>query len=267
MPSHFRRTMGADLGQVAEASAAFADFADAHRVPSAVRRSMSVALDELLTNTVSYGLARDGAARVTLDVELHPDRLTVTVSDNGKPFDPFARAAPDTTLGVEQRPIGGLGIHLVRQLVEDVRYERRADHNVVVLTKRLVGDTAAPNPGPRTMQITTRTHGDVSIVAIEGKLDSVTSPQAQQALETIISGGGRKVAVDFSRLDYISSAGLRVLLGAAKKLGGVGSAGSDDERGLRTFGLNETVREVFDISGFSKILEVFPSEAEALNGF
>lgn len=111
-----------------------------------------------------------------------------------------------------------------------------------------------------TMEITTRTQGNASIIAIVGKLDSVTSPQAQQALEAIVSGGGRKLAVDFSGLDYISSAGLRVLLGTAKKLAATGGA-------LRTFGLNETVREVFDISGFSAILPVFPSEADALKGF
>ena len=66
--------------------------------------------------------------------------------------------------------------------------------------------------------------------------------------------------MDFSSLNYISSAGLRVLLGIAKKVGAKGG-------GLRTFGLNQTVREVFDISGFSTILPVFPSESDALNGF
>jgi anti-anti-sigma factor len=109
------------------------------------------------------------------------------------------------------------------------------------------------------MEITTRKEGEASVVAIVGKLDSVTAPKAQQALEEIVSGGARKLAVDFSKLDYISSAGLRVLLGIAKKLKATGGA-------LRTFGLNETVREVFEISGFSSILAVFPSEVEALSG-
>ena len=109
------------------------------------------------------------------------------------------------------------------------------------------------------MEITTRRQGEASIVAIVGKLDSATAPQAQQTLEELISGGARTLAIDFSKLDYISSAGLRVLLGIAKKLKATGGA-------LRSFGLNETVREVFDISGFSTILAVFPSEAEALNG-
>ncbi len=146
MPSRCRMLIGSDLGGVARVNATFADFADAHGVPDALRRSMNVALDELLTNTVLYGLADDGG-EVSIDVELHPDRLIVTLSDNGRPFNPFGRSAPDTTLSVEERPIGGLGIHMVRQLVDEVSYERRADRNVVVLTQRLAGGTPASHRG------------------------------------------------------------------------------------------------------------------------
>jgi anti-sigma B factor antagonist len=106
------------------------------------------------------------------------------------------------------------------------------------------------------MQISTRRSNDIHIVAIAGNLDSTTSPEAQKALDAVVAGA-TTVALDFSELDYISSAGLRVLLGAAKKLRGSGGT-------LRMFGLNQSVREVFEISGFSAILAVYPSEAEAL---
>jgi anti-anti-sigma factor len=108
------------------------------------------------------------------------------------------------------------------------------------------------------MEISTRTANDTHIVAIAGNLDSTTSPEAQKALEEVLTTA-RKVALDFSELDYISSAGLRVLLGAAKKLK---AAGGD----LRMFGLNQSVREVFEISGFSTILTVCESEEEAVAG-
>lgn len=109
------------------------------------------------------------------------------------------------------------------------------------------------------MEITTRTQQDVTLVAFAGNLDSNTSPQAQQALDGILTGGGRRMVVDFTAVDYISSAGLRVLLGTAKRLREAGGA-------LRLFGLNETVREVFQISGFSAILAVYATEADALKG-
>ena len=108
------------------------------------------------------------------------------------------------------------------------------------------------------MEIATRTHNDITLVAVAGSLDSNTSPQAQQALDGILANGARKIVIDFSAVDYISSAGLRVMLAMAKRLSGGGA--------LRLFGLNETVREVFDISGFSTILAVFATEAEALKG-
>lgn len=111
------------------------------------------------------------------------------------------------------------------------------------------------------MDISTRTQNGVTVVVFAGSLDSNTSPRAQQAVDETLAAGARKIVVDCTALDYISSAGLRVLLGAAKKLGG-GSGG-----GLRLFGLNETVREVFDISGFSTILALFKTEADALRGF
>ena len=107
------------------------------------------------------------------------------------------------------------------------------------------------------MDIATRTENDVTLVAFRGHLDSKTSPQAQQALDGILADGVRKLVIDFTALDYISSAGLRVLLATAKRASGAGGA-------LRLFGLNETVREVFDISGFSTIFTVCATEADAL---
>jgi anti-anti-sigma factor len=106
------------------------------------------------------------------------------------------------------------------------------------------------------MQISTRTNNDIHIVAITGSMDSATSPEAQKSLTAVLAGA-KKVALDFSGLDYISSAGLRVLLGAAKQLRASGGK-------LGMFGLNQSVKEVFEISGFSTILPIYPSEAEAL---
>jgi anti-anti-sigma factor len=247
----FSTTIGPDPGQIAGVTAAFAEFADAHAVPAPIRRSVSVALDELLNNTIAYGFAGREDGAVSIEVELRPDRLCVTLTDNGRPFNPWGISAPDTALPVEQRQIGGLGIHLARRMMDDVAYHRRADRNVVTLAKLLAGE--------RSMDITTRTQNGITLVVFAGSLDSNTSPKAQQALDGILAAGARKMVVDCTALDYISSAGLRVLLGTAKRLSGGGA--------LRLFGLNQTVREVFDISGFSTILAVFTTEADALKGF
>lgn len=137
MQAGFRITIGVHRGEVARVNAAFAEFAAAHALPASIRRSMLVVLDELLHNTISYGFEGREGGEVSIEVELHPDRLSVTLTDDGKPFNPLGLPAPDTTLSVEQRPIGGLGIHLVRQMMDEVSYHRRTDHNVVTLAKLL----------------------------------------------------------------------------------------------------------------------------------
>ena len=106
---------------------------------------------------------------------------------------------------------------------------------------------------------TTKIDG-VTLVAMEGNLDTNTSVDAQDHINGLIDDGAAKLVVDFEQVDFVSSAGLRVLLATAKKLGGVGG-------NLRICGLNEAVNEVFEISGFSTILEVFPTRAEAMQGF
>ncbi len=110
------------------------------------------------------------------------------------------------------------------------------------------------------MQISVKTTNEVKILAFEGRLDTQTSPDAQQQLIRLIDEGETKILVNLEKLDYISSAGLRVLLVVAKQL-----KTTDGE--LRICSLNEIVKEVFDISGFDRILTISTSESEALEGF
>ncbi len=110
------------------------------------------------------------------------------------------------------------------------------------------------------MQISVKTTNNVKVLAFEGRLDTQTSPDAQQQLTGLIEEGETKILVNLEKLDYISSAGLRVLLVVAKRL-----KATDGE--LRICGLNEVVMEVFDISGFDMILPISASESEALEGF
>jgi anti-sigma regulatory factor (Ser/Thr protein kinase) len=137
MRHRFQMSVGAHPGGVSEVSAAFAEFAESHGMPAGARRSVSVALDELLANALSHGRTGSDPCSMTVEVELDQEHVRVIITDDGPPFDPFGNDAPDTTLSVEQRPVGGLGLHLVRKLMDRVSYERRDDHNVVELVKQL----------------------------------------------------------------------------------------------------------------------------------
>jgi anti-sigma regulatory factor (Ser/Thr protein kinase) len=130
-------SVGADRDGLGKMNEAFAAFTETHAVPDTVRRSVNVALDELLANELTHGMAGRDTGSLTMELELDHERLKLTLTDDGPPFDPFSQAAPDTTLSIEDRPIGGLGIHLVRKLMDEISYERRDGHNVVVLVKRL----------------------------------------------------------------------------------------------------------------------------------
>lgn len=109
------------------------------------------------------------------------------------------------------------------------------------------------------MQIRLREQGDITVVNIEGKLDTNTATTAESEIDAVLNGGATQVIVNFEKLDYISSVGLRLLLATAKRLKKSGGT-------LRVCGLNATVQEVFDISGFTSILSVVATEAEALQG-
>jgi len=110
------------------------------------------------------------------------------------------------------------------------------------------------------MEIQTTEMVGVRVLAVSGHLDTNTSPDAEETINGLIDGGADKLLIDFAALEYISSAGLRILLATAKKLK---ASGGD----LRICGLNETVQEVFDISGFSSILTVSTNRDEALASY
>ena len=104
------------------------------------REKLMTALDEALTNVVLYAYPEDKRGLVSIRICRNDDTITAEIVDHGKPFDPTAHPAPDTTLPIEQRPIGGLGIHLMRNLVTSLRYYREKEENHLVLTT-LIGKT------------------------------------------------------------------------------------------------------------------------------
>jgi len=110
------------------------------------------------------------------------------------------------------------------------------------------------------MEIPFYDSGDVKIVRFSGMIDTVTASDAEAALMQLLSDGHNKLLLNFEQLSYINSIGLRVVLMVAKQL--KHSAGE-----LRICSLNEPVQEVFDITGFSSILNVEVSEEMALRAF
>ena len=107
------------------------------------------------------------------------------------------------------------------------------------------------------MKISNTEENGVTIVGLAGDLDTNTSPEVEGALVDAITAGATQIVINLENLNYVSSAGLRILLATANKL----RAGGGE---LRLCCLNEIVEEVFEISGFSTILKVFGSQDEAI---
>ena len=99
---------------------------------------MNLAIEEAVVNVMSYAYPAGVVGNVNIEAQADEERLKFTITDNGIPFDPTAKAEVDTTLSAEDRPIGGLGIHLVRQLMDSINYERIDGKNILTLRKKLV---------------------------------------------------------------------------------------------------------------------------------
>lgn len=110
------------------------------------------------------------------------------------------------------------------------------------------------------MEITERQHGDISIFSLSGRLDSNTSPDFEKRLSEVIRQGTRRLVVDFGALDYISSAGLRVILKTTKDI-------KRAEGLLVLCAMKDYVREVFEIAGFDSFLPISTSLEDALKQF
>ncbi len=130
-------TIKNELGEIARVNESFNVFAEEHEVEASTRRQMNLVFDELLNNVISYAYEDDEEHEIDIRIELLSDRLAVTITDDGIPFNPFQGSPPDTSLSIEEREVGGLGIHLVQNVMDEVSYSRRTNENVVILAKHL----------------------------------------------------------------------------------------------------------------------------------
>lgn len=101
---------------------------------------INLVCDELITNIILYGYPSDqkGIHTIRLDVEQTSDGWELCLSDRGIPFNPLLKPIPRTDQSIEERGIGGLGIHFVRQVMDELRYERLNEENVLLMRKNRI---------------------------------------------------------------------------------------------------------------------------------
>lgn len=98
---------------------------------------LNLAVEEAVVNVMEYAYPQGETGEVTIEVSLADDLLDINIIDSGAPFDPTQKSDPDTSLPVEERSIGGLGIFLVRQVMDTVFYRRDNGKNILTFTKNI----------------------------------------------------------------------------------------------------------------------------------
>ena len=131
-------TYAARLESIDPLTAQVDETLEALECPMKAQLQIDVAIDELFSNIARYAYpSGEGEAMIQLEVQNQPRVIALTFIDHGIPFNPLAADMPDTSLSAEDRPIGGLGIHLVRKTMDEMRYEHRDGANRLTILKKI----------------------------------------------------------------------------------------------------------------------------------
>lgn len=244
-----------DFSAIAPASAKMREFLEQRQAPDAAAFLADLVIEELVTNTIKYGYDDERPHCIQAAVDFADDQLIVEVRDDGREFDPLARERPDTTLTAEERGIGGLGIHLVCEMSDSVRYERRDGWNVVTARK-----TFPSGPGKHhgdSMTVKARHEGGALVVVVEGRLDHDSVDVFEAAGDRAIAASETFLVVDFNDVDFLASLGIRALLRLHKELAPSGGR-------LVLANPGGSVRAVLEVAGIDKVIPIFDSVADAI---
>jgi anti-anti-sigma factor len=245
------------LSELERVGHAVEEFGQRLGLPANVTFELSLAVDEVVTNIISYAYDDGREHKVVIRLEEQSGDIIVEIEDDGRPFNPLTVPEPRVDLPLEERPIGGLGMHLVRKVTDAVEYHRRGNRNLLVMRKKLsVASGARPRSEHETEVSETKASGIV-VLALAGRLDAGNAPALDQKLRAAIDEGNFKLVVDAGRIDFIGSAGLQVLLVAAKRVAAAGGK-------IGVAAANDSVKEVFQIAGLSSLFEFYPTVSEAV---
>jgi len=112
------------------------EFCEANEIPMKIANSFQIVLDELISNTIFYGFKKSAKGKIEIYFSYENNNLTALLIDNGKKYDPHNAPAPDILNNdVENKKIGGLGIHIVKKMMDTFVYERKDDKNYITISK------------------------------------------------------------------------------------------------------------------------------------
>lgn len=137
MIDQFELTLRNQQSEVSRLQDQLESFARKHGLPARVLHDVQLALEEHLANILSHAYEDALEHLINVCAQLSATELRIRVEDDGRPFNPLDRPEPDLSQPIEERPIGGLGIHMMRKSVDGMEYRREGGRNFLVMTKRL----------------------------------------------------------------------------------------------------------------------------------
>ena len=123
--------------EIERACTAAEEFVAAQHLSGEVGYALALTLDEVVANVIRHGFDDNDEHIIRVRLWLEADLLSVQVADDGKPFNPLLAPDPDLELPIEQRQPGGLGIHIIRTMMDDIEYRRTNGQNLLTLRKRV----------------------------------------------------------------------------------------------------------------------------------
>ena len=130
-------TITNDLKCVPQLNAFIDEVCEDNGFDMATTMQINLAIEEAVVNVMNYAYPKETEGDITIEAKTDKSKLSLIITDTGTAFDPTAKAEVDITLSAEERSIGGLGIHLIRQIMDNIYYERIDGHNVLTLIKKL----------------------------------------------------------------------------------------------------------------------------------
>lgn len=247
-------TLASRLDELPRLMAAVHEIGRGTRATAADLSALELALEEIVTNVITHGFRGEPGHSIAISLEAStPDRIRAVVMDDAGAFNPLDRPEADTQLPLEDRPVGGLGVHLVRKLMDLCLYERRDGRNHLTIERQLGRESGVH----ASVNIAASKLESATVLSLTGRLDGLSSPEIERQVQALIGSGVRTLIFDLSGLEYVSSAGLRVLLLAAKQSKAAGG-------GARFASLSPPVQHIFQISGLLAALEIHPTVESAM---
>ena len=234
------KTFAAKLDQIQSICRFILDGAEEAVLNAKTQFMLELACDEAVTNIIEHAYGEESEGEISAEWEIGAGRFKMTFRDSGKPFSPFSVSRPTVDAPAEEVPVGGLGMHMMRQTMDEVDYSFDENGNTVTLVKWL-----PPVDNLWHRQLLDGVH----VVTLMARLDAGLSPQLDAMLSDLVSAESPRIIIDLSEINYVNSGGLRILVSAWR-------TAHQKQGDVVLCGLNDSLMEIFSMVGFNKIFHI-----------